>query len=64
MAGWPSVQRVLAAIDQVEALGVEAADAAPDHWRQVHNRLSARREPEPYTSLRHRAWRLRAELVS
>jgi hypothetical protein len=64
IAGWPRVQQVLAAIDQVEALGVEAADAAPDHWRQVHNRLSARREPEPYTSLRHRAWRLRAELVS
>lgn len=64
IAGWPSVQRVLAAIDQVEALGVEPADAAPDHWRQVHNRLSARRDPEPYTSLRHRAWRLRAELVS
>lgn len=64
VAGWPSVQRVLAAIDQVEALGVEPADAAPDHWRHVHNRLSARREPEPYTSLRHRAWRLRAELVS
>lgn len=63
IAGWPRVQRVLAAIDQVEGMGLEPADAAPDHWRQVHNRLSAHREPEPYTTLRHRAWRLRAELA-
>lgn len=62
LRGWPRVQRALAAIDQVERLGVDPADAAPDHWRQLHNRLSARREPEPYTPLRHRAWRLRAEL--
>lgn len=61
-AGWPRVQAVLAAIDAVEALGLEATDVAPDHWRQVHNRLSARKSIEPYTLLRHRAWRLRRSL--
>jgi hypothetical protein len=29
IAGWPKVSRVLQAIDQVEALGVDPADAAP-----------------------------------
>lgn len=62
LTGWPRVQRALTAIDQVEQLGLDPADAAPDHWRQLHNRLSARREPEPYTTLRHRAFRLRAEV--
>ncbi len=62
ITGWPRVQRVLAAIDAVEHLGLEATDVAPDHWRQVHNRLTARAEPEPYTPLRHRAWRQRSEL--
>lgn len=61
-SGWPRVQAVLAAIDAVEALGLDAADVAPDHWRQVHNRLSAHRPSEPYSLLRHRAWRLRRSL--
>ena len=30
-------------------LGVDPADAAPDHWRHVHNRLAAGDEPRPYT---------------
>ncbi len=62
IAGWPSVQRVFQAIDAVEALGVQPADAAPDYWRHVHNRLTARAAPDPYSLARHRAWRLRAEL--
>jgi hypothetical protein len=61
-SGWPRVQAVLAAIDAIEDLGLEATDVAPDHWRQVHNRLSARQPIEPYTLLRHRAWRLRRSL--
>ena len=32
-------------IDTVEALGIDAADAAPDYWRHVHNRLSAGEAP-------------------
>lgn len=61
-SGWPRVQAALAAIDAVEALGLDAADVAPDHWRQVHNRLSARQPVEPYSRLRHRAWLLRRSL--
>lgn len=62
LAGWPKVQQVLAAIDTVERLGVDPADVAPDYWRHLHNRLSARQAPEAYSLARHRAWRLRAEL--
>ena len=47
--GWPKVERVLQAIDAVEALGVDPADAAPDYWRHVHNRLTAGDEPRAYT---------------
>jgi hypothetical protein len=59
IAGWPNVSRVLQAIDQIEAIGIDPADAAPDHWRHIHNRLSAGEEPRPYTSARHNAWLLR-----
>jgi len=54
--GWPKVQRALAVIDTVEALSVDPADASPDYWRHVHNRLSAGQEPNPYTPERHAAW--------
>jgi hypothetical protein len=59
LSGWPTVQRALAAIDAVEQLGIDPTCVAPDYWRQVHNRLSARAAPEPYSLARHRAWRLR-----
>lgn len=61
--GWPKVERVLQTIDAVEALDVDPADVAPDHWRHVHNRLTAGHEPRAYTSERHEAWlkRRRAE---
>ena len=49
-------QRVLALIDAVDALGIDPADVAPEHWRHVHNRLSAGQEPNPYTPERHAAW--------
>jgi hypothetical protein len=55
IVGWPNVSRVLHAIDRVDAIGVDPADAAPDHWRHVHNRLIAGEEPRPYTSARHSA---------
>lgn len=54
--GWQKVQRVLAAIDAVDALGVDPADASPDHWRHVHNRLTANQEPNAHTPERHAAW--------
>ena len=53
---WAKVHRALAAIDAVEALGLDPADAAPDHWRHVHNRLTANLEPSAYTPERHAAW--------
>jgi uncharacterized protein DUF2840 len=43
VSGWPKVERVLQAIDAVEHIGIDAADACPDHWRHVHNRLAGRR---------------------
>ncbi|ALR22533.1 glycosidase [Sphingobium baderi] len=60
--GWPKVQQVLAAIDAVETAGVDPCDAAPDHWRHVHNRIAAGLPPRPYTMERHRAWLKRREV--
>ena len=54
--GWPKVVRVLEIIDAIEALGIEACDVAPDHWRHVHHRIAAGLEPNPYTTDRHAAW--------
>jgi len=56
IAGWPKVQQVLCAIDGVEAAGVDPCEAAPDHWRHVHNRIAAGANPRAYTAERHRAW--------
>jgi hypothetical protein len=61
-AGWPKVQRVLQAIDAVEQIGINAADACPDHWRHVHNRLAAGEAPRPYSREQHRAWMLRKKI--
>jgi hypothetical protein len=63
LSGWANVAPVLRAIDAVEALGVDPADAAPDHWRHVHNRLSAGQAPRLYSAERHRAWLLRREIT-
>lgn len=60
---WPKVQRALAAVDAVEALGLDPADASPDHWRHVHNRLSAGLEPHAYTPERHAAWLSRRRIA-
>jgi len=57
--GWPKVARVLEAIDAVEALGFDPADAAPDYWRHVQNQLATGRVPRAYAPDRHRAWLLR-----
>lgn len=62
VSSWRRVHQALQAIDAVEAIGVEAADAAPDHWRHVHNRIVAGQAPRPYTAERHRAWLLRKAL--
>jgi hypothetical protein len=59
ISGWPRVSRVLQVIDRVEMLGIDAADAAPEYWRHVHNRLIAGDQPRPYTNEQHSAWLLR-----
>ena len=51
--GWPKVERVLQAIDAVEALAIDPADAAPEYWRHLHNRLAAGHEPRAYTREQH-----------
>ncbi|WP_292532925.1 DUF2840 domain-containing protein [Methylocystis sp.] len=60
--GWDKVQRVLRAIDVVEALGFAPQEICPDHWRHVHNRLAAGLLPRPYSRARHRAWMLRSKI--
>ncbi|VTZ26127.1 conserved hypothetical protein [Methylocella tundrae] len=62
--GWPKVERALQAIDAVEAIGLDAADAAPEHWRHVHARLTVGHEPRPYTREQHDAWLLRRKVQS
>lgn len=61
--GWPKVERVLQAIDGIEALNIDPTDAAPDHWRHIHNRLSVGEKPRAYTLARHRAWLKRRRIV-
>lgn len=56
LSGWPKVERVLQAIDAVEGLGIDPADAAPEYWHHVHNRMSVNEVPRTYTRARHQAW--------
>lgn len=60
--GWPKVERVLQAIDAVEAIGIDPGEVSPDHWRHVHNRLTAGHEPRSYTIEQHRAFQLRRKI--
>jgi hypothetical protein len=62
--GWPKVASALRMIDQIEAVGVDPAEAPADFWRHVHNRLAAGQTPRPYLQARHRAWLLRREVLS
>jgi hypothetical protein len=63
VSGWPKVEKVLQAIDVVHALDIDPADAAPDHWRHVHNRLFVGQQPRLYTLSRHQAWLHRRKFV-
>ena len=63
LSGWPKVEKVLQVIDAVEALGIDPADAAPEYWRHVHNRLSVGEQPRPYSRSRHKAWLNRRRLT-
>ncbi len=61
-SGWADVQRTIQIIDAVRAAKVDPADAAPDYWLHVGNRLAAGERPRPYTRARHLAWLLRRKL--
>ena len=63
VSGWPRVERVLQAIDAVEAVGIDPAEACPDHWRHAQNRILAGQAPRPYTRERHAAWLKRREIA-
>jgi hypothetical protein len=56
LSGWETVEKALQTIDAVEAVGVNPADAAPEYWQHVHNRLSVNERPRRYTVTRHQAW--------
>lgn len=62
-AGWPKVERVLHVIDDIEALDLDPADAAPSYWRHVHNRLIVGLLPRTYTRAQHRAFLLRQRIA-
>ncbi|EHS53196.1 hypothetical protein PDO_1159 [Rhizobium sp. PDO1-076] len=62
--GWPKVETVLNTIDAIEALGIDPADVAPDHWRHLHNRLSVNAPSRAYSREQHRAWLKRRSFPS
>ena len=53
---WPKVEDVLRHVDGIESLGIDPADADPDHWRHVAHWMNAGETPRPYTAERHQAW--------
>jgi hypothetical protein len=63
ISGWPRVEKVLQAIDAVEALGIDPADVAPGYWQHVHNRLSVGDRPRSYTQSQHQAWLQRKRVM-
>lgn len=56
LSGWPKVEAALRSIDTVESYGIAPEEVCPDHWRHVHNRLTAALQPSAYTPARHAAW--------
>ncbi|MCB1393590.1 DUF2840 domain-containing protein [Nitrobacter sp.] len=62
IVGWPKVERVLAAIDAIEALGIDPAEAAPEHWRHLNHRISVNEPFRVYSTDQHRAWLRRREV--
>ena len=61
--GWPKVERALEAVDAIEALDLDPADVAPEHWRHIHNRLTTGHEPRVYTPAQHAAWLKRRRIA-
>ncbi len=63
IVGWPKVGRVLGAIDAIEALGLDAADVAPEHWRHLNHRIGVNEPFRVYSMEQHRAWLRRREVL-
>ncbi|MEJ6395512.1 DUF2840 domain-containing protein [Gymnodinialimonas sp. 2305UL16-5] len=63
LSGWPKVEAALRSIDTVESYGIAPEEVCPDHWRHVHNRLTATLEPRAYIPARHAAW-LKRRMIS
>lgn len=59
---WVKVRAGLAAIDAVEALGINPERVCPDHWRHVGGRIAVAEPASSYTRARHRAWLSRKRL--
>jgi hypothetical protein len=53
--GETQVKAVLAAIDPIEALGINPCTVAATYWRTMSNRLAARQPLPVYTAERHAA---------
>jgi hypothetical protein len=64
IAGWDKVERIFQLIDAMEAIGIDPVEAAPDYWRQTHNRLVAGGTPRAYSLEQHRAFLLRKRATS
>lgn len=64
LSGWPKVEAALRSIDTVESYGIAPEEVCPDHWRHVHNRLTAALEPRAYTPARHAAWLKRRMIMT
>ncbi|SDD80007.1 Protein of unknown function [Sphingomonas sp. YR710] len=56
LEGWPKVEQVFRIIDAIEAINIDPATVSPDHWRHIHNRLTAGHAPRAYTPEQHRAF--------
>ncbi|HWM82021.1 MAG TPA: DUF2840 domain-containing protein [Pseudolabrys sp.] len=63
ISGWPKVERVLGAIGAIEALGIDPADTAPEHWRHLNNRVSVNEPFRVYSADQHHAWLRRREIL-
>lgn len=60
--GCSRVAQVFRLIDAIEAADIDPCEVAPEHWRQVHNRIAGHERPSDYSPARHRAWLLRRAL--
>jgi hypothetical protein len=62
--GRPKVERALQLIQAIRAIGIDPADAAPDYWLHVGNRLAADQPPRCYSRARHAIWMLRRRVFT